>query len=177
MIKRSPSIPHKQLASRNQGERQAARLFQISSHLSYHIPSYTHTSNVPSLAKHWRILVNSTIQQPSNSSILAGVVSSPTWRLIWPNPKKVENSRILCISDFAAVSGDQGPTLSVFWSNQGTLSGIGVHHGNASCGIQGMETMGVERHFAVHNKVEIPRGDWIRGFVLTFVANIIRWRG
>ena len=106
-------------------------------------------------------------KKQKNQTILEGAISSPSWRLIWPNPTNSKTSTIALVSDFATVGGDQGPTLSFFWSKLGTLSGIGVGHGNASRETQRMETIGMEGHFAVQYKVQIPPGDWLKGFVLT----------
>jgi hypothetical protein len=109
-------------------------------------------------------------QRRNHPPILADAVSTPMRRLIAPEPAKTETSTLLLIKDFADLERDR-PTLSVFWSSEGTLSGFGVCY-KGTHRMESKESIGAKNYFAVCDDVKVGENDWVRGLILTTRSKI-----
>ncbi|KAL3441809.1 hypothetical protein BJX65DRAFT_287970 [Aspergillus insuetus] len=103
----------------------------------------------------------------SNSSLLSDAVSTPM-RLLTSASTGSESSVLPLLKRLSDIN--RASTLSVYWSNEGALSGFGFRfitiperEGEG----EEEETIGSREHFAKRDEVKISSTDWIRGFVVT----------
>ncbi len=94
----------------------------------------------------------------SQGSLVTQATSTPIRRLTSPQAK-TDSLALALLRSLSDLDGDL-PTLSVFWTSKGALSGFGVHREN-------MDTIGSPEKFATRDEVKIGKKDWIRGFILT----------
>lgn len=107
-------------------------------------------------------------ERRTRSPILEGALSTPMPRLIWPEPANPKSSTALLIEEVSDLQTRQ-ITLSVFWTDNGDLSGIGVSHGSiqpVDASIPN-ELLGARNYFARRNDIRIQDNDWVVGLTLT----------
>lgn len=110
--------------------------------------------------------VKSSGSERDQDSILANAVTTMMQPLAWPVPARFDTFSLPFIEQISDIEHNR-PTLSVFWSNEGTLSGLGVRD-NHEKSTEPRETIGQKDCLASRNDVEIAQDDWIIGFVLVF---------
>ncbi|BCS23742.1 uncharacterized protein APUU_40186S [Aspergillus puulaauensis] len=94
----------------------------------------------------------------SQGSLLSQATSTPIRRLTSPQAKT--DSLALALLRSLSDLDHELPTLSVFWTTKGALSGFGVQRAN-------MDTIGSPEKFAIRDEVKVEKNDWIRGFIVT----------
>jgi hypothetical protein len=103
----------------------------------------------------------------TNSSLLSDAVSTPMRQLTSVQTGS-ESSVLPLLKRLSDIN--RASALSVYWSNEGALSGFGFRfitiperEGEG----EEEETIGSREHFAKRDEVKISSTDWIRGFVVT----------
>ncbi|KAJ5084175.1 hypothetical protein NUU61_008754 [Penicillium alfredii] len=97
--------------------------------------------------------------------ILAEAISTRMARLAEPEQADDETASLLLIGDFPEMDHPR-PTICVYWSSEGFLSGLRVRHDSDSS-VNPKNVVGKNDNLTVCNEVAIKHGDWLRGLIVT----------